>query len=105
MPDKPNVRNWKDAQTVIATIAIVTTLGMWELVATPAKTEAVETLEPVVPPTEPPVAAAVQMGMPQVKIMFTPAVSPTSAVAQQPQGIQKKKKHNGGGSVTHTHTS
>lgn len=108
MPAKPNARNWKDVQTAIASIAIVITLGMWELFATPAKTEAVETLEPVIPPTEPPVAATEPTQMPQIKIMFTPAVSPTIAVAQQPQGIQKKKKkknHNSGGSPTQTHTS
>lgn len=110
MPAKPNARNWNDVQTAIATIAIVTTLGMWELFAAPAKTEAVEALEPVIPPTEPPVAAAEPTQMPQVKIMFTPAVSPTTTVAQQPQGIQKKKKKNhnnngGNGSPTQTHTS
>jgi hypothetical protein len=108
MTAKPNTRNWKDVQTAIATVAIVTTLGMWELFAAPAKTEAVETLESVVPPTEPPVAAAESTQMPQVKIMFTPAALLTTTVAQQPQVIQKKKKKNnrgGGGSPTQTHTS
>lgn len=108
MADKPNPRNWKDVQTVIASVAIVTTLGMWELVATPARTEAVETLEPVLPPSESPVTAAEPTGMPKVKIMFTPAAATNdTTLAQQPQVTQKKKKnHNGGGgSVTQTHTS
>ena len=108
MANKPNARNWKDVQTVIASVAIVTTLGMWELVATPAKTEAIKALEPVVPPTEPPVTTAEpKTGMAKVKILFTPAVSiNTTTLAPQPQGIQKKKKnHNGGGPVAHTHTS
>lgn len=108
MPPKPNARNWKDVQTAIATVAIVATLGMWELFAIPAKAEAVETQEPVVPPTEPPVAAAEPTQMPQVKIMFTPAASPTTTVPQQPQEVKKKKKKNnngGGGSVTQTQSS
>jgi hypothetical protein len=106
MTTKPNGRNWKDVQTAIATIAIVTTLGMWELFAAPAKTQGAETLEPVTPPTEPPVAAAEPTQMPQAKIMFTPAALPTVTVVQQPQIVKKKKNHNnGGGSATHTHTS
>jgi hypothetical protein len=108
MAAKPNTRNWNDVQTAIATVAIVTTLGMWELFAAPAKTEVVETQEQVVPPTEPPVAAAEPARMPHVKIMFTPAASLTTTVSQQPQVIQKKKKKNnsgGGGSPTQTHTS
>lgn len=111
MPAKPNARTRKDVQTAIATMAIVTTLGMWELFATPMKTEAVETLEPELglPPTEPPVAAAEPAQMPQVKIMFTPAASPTITSVQQPQIVKKKKKKHdnggGGGSVTQTKTS
>jgi hypothetical protein len=109
MANKPNTRNWKDMQTVIASVAIVTTLGMWELVAAPAKAEAIKTLEPAVPPTEPPAAAAEpKTEMPNVKIMFTPAVSiNNTTVVPQSQGIQKKKKNHsgGGGSVTRTHSS
>ena len=109
MPAKPNARNWNDVQTTIASIAIVITLGMWELFATPVKAETVQTQEPVVPPTEPPVAAEPAL-MPQVKIMFTPVPSQTSTVVQQPQATKKKKKKNnsnngGGGTVTQTQTS
>jgi len=52
MPPKPNVRNWNDVQTAIATIAIVTTLGMWNLFAEPAKAESAqaEEQEPVARP-------------------------------------------------------
>ena len=109
MPAKPNARNWNDVQSAIATIAIVITLGMWELFATPAKAEAVQTQEPVIPPTEPPVTAEPAL-MPQVKIMFTPAASQASTIVQQPQTTKKKKKKNnnnngGGGSVTQTQSS
>jgi len=109
MPAKPNARNWNDVQTVIATVAVVTTLGMWELFATSAKTEIVQTQEPALPPTEPPVAVELTL-MPQVKIMFTPAPLQTTAVGQQPQTTKKKKKKNnnnngGGGSVTQTQSS
>jgi hypothetical protein len=56
MPPKPNHRNWNDVQTAIATAAIVTTLGMWNLFAEPAKTEIAQAKEqePVVPPAESP---------------------------------------------------
>ncbi len=58
MPGKPKSRNWNDVQTAIATVAIVTTLGMWNLFASPSKVvKTAETSEPVLPPppTEPPV--------------------------------------------------
>jgi hypothetical protein len=108
MPVKPNTRNWKDVQAVMASIAVVSTLGLWELFAAPVNVESVEAPEPLLPPAEPPRAAAElpRMSLPPVKIMFTPAVSPTTTVAQQPQVIQKKKKnHNSAGSPTRTHTS
>ena len=115
MPAKSNPRNWNDVQTAIATAAIVTTLGLWNLFATPPKTETVKSSEPVTPPTEQPevevrvVAPLIATPLPQVKIMFTPGASQTT-VQQQAQNInqqqQKKKKKNkdnnsnGGGSVT-----
>ena len=128
MPPKPNARNWNDVQTAIATAAIVTTLGMWNLFAEPAKAEETETAQPeekvpvlpaVVPPMKPPVGFPIAFGptlMPQVKIMFTqaPSEDPTT-VAQQPQERKKKKKkkndNNGGGgggggqTVTQTQSS
>ena len=112
MSAKPTKRNWNDVQTAIATAAIVTTLGMWNLFAAPAKTVTAQaedpTLPPTDPPTEPPVAAG-PASMPYVKIIFTPGApqTQTTTVAQQPQqqAPQKKKKHNnnsgggGGGSA------
>lgn len=92
MPAKPNAHNWNDVQTAIATVAVVTTLGMWNLFAEPAKTvtaQAQEPTEPTVPPAELPVAAEPTL-MPQVKILFTQIV-PQTTVVQQPQ-IEKKKK-------------
>jgi len=113
MPAKPNARNWNDVQTALATVAIVTTLGMWNLFAGPAKAETVQVDEPSVPPTEPPVTPEPTL-MPQVKIMFTQA-APQTITAQQPQNEKKKKKkknnNNGGGggggpvSVTQTGSS
>ena len=116
MPPKPNTRNWNDVQTAIATVSIVTTLGMWNVFAAPAKTETaqVNEPEPAVPPTEPPtelpVAAAPTL-MPQVKIMFTQVAPQTTTVVQQTQEKKKKKKKNkddGGGAaqtVTQTQSS
>jgi hypothetical protein len=114
MPAKPNARNWNDVQTAIATIAAVTTLGMWNLFAEPAKTVAASVQEPTVPPTEPPVTPEPTL-MPQVKIMFT-QTAPQTITVQQPQNEKKKKKkknnNNGGGgggsgpvSVTQTQSS
>jgi len=105
MPPRPNAHKWNDVQTAIATVAIVTTLGMWNLFATPAKTKTVQTPEPVVPPTEPPTeapVAAIPSEMPQVKIMFTqlaPQTTTTTVVQQtQTQKKKKKNKNNGGAS-------
>ena len=107
MSSKPKVRNWNDVQTAIATVAIVTTLGMWNLLATPAKAESASVEEPIIPPTEPPVAAE-PTPMPQIKIMFTDAAS-QPVTSQQPETTKKKKKKNnnnsGGGSVTQTKSS
>ena len=92
MPAKPNSRNkWNDIQTAIATMAIATTLGMWNLFATPAKTVTAQTEEPTLPPTEPPVTPE-PTSMPQVKIMCT-QIAPQTTIVQQPhQETQKKKK-------------
>lgn len=122
MPAKPTKRNWNDVQTAIATAAIVTTLGMWNLFATPAKTAQAEepTLPPTEPPTEPPAEpTASPTALPYVKVMFTPnAPLPTVAAPQQQAQTetQKKKKRDkrknsggGGGSssapVTQTRSS
>ncbi len=124
MPGKPKSRNWNDVQTAIATVAIVTTLGLWNLFATPSKAvKTAGTTEPVQPPpTEPPVEeqagsisplAMTPTAMPQVKIMFTPGVTPVvqQQVQQVQQTVQKKKRNNSGTSssgttsVTQTKTS
>src|SRR5512139_147990 len=121
MPGKPKSRNWNDVQTAIATVAIVTTLGLWNLFATPSKAaRAAETNEPVQPPPPTELPAEDTSGslaplpmtptaMPQVKIMFTPGVTPVvqqQAPAVQ-QAVKKKKKNknsNNGGSVSVTQT-
>ena len=121
MATKPNSRNWNDVQTAIATVAIVTTLGMWNLFATPSKTTGTQPSEPTVPPTDPPTEAPTELApagipvptqMPQIKIMFngaTPQASLQPApVVQQVQAPKKKKTRTsagGGGTVTQTRTS
>jgi len=112
---KPNLRNWNDVQIAIATTAIVTTLGLWNLFAIPAKTVTAQVMdEPITPPspTEPPVGLEpTTMAMPQVKIIFTQTAPQTISNPQQPQNNNqnKKKKNNnnngGGGTVTKTKTS
>jgi hypothetical protein len=111
MAAKPK-NNWNDVQTAIATAAIVTTLGMWNLFATPAKAEEVEAAateekviaRPAAPLTDPPVGFPIDVHkMPYVKIMFTQAAPETTTnMVQQPQQEKKKKKkknnnNNGGG--------
>lgn len=119
MSTKPNSRKWNDVQTAIATAAIVTTLGLWNLFATPSKTKSLQASEPTLPPTEPPVEAgsfsapaSVPTAMPQVKIMFAQATPQTSVlpqvqnINQQVQTKKKKNKNSGGtASVTQTKTS
>ena len=119
MPTKAHPRNWNDVQTAIATSAIVTTLGLWNLFATPPKAETVKSSEPATPPaTEEPreveirvVAPLIATPLPQVKIMFTPGALQSTVQQQvqssnqQVQTKKKKKKDNnssssGGGSVT-----
>jgi hypothetical protein len=110
MPQKNNHRNWNDVQIAIATTAIVTTLGLWNLFAEPAKTVTAQAEEEpitVPPPTEPPLAV-VPTAMTQVKIMFTQTAPQTSTTVTQPQKVKKKKNNNnngGGGIVTNTQTS
>jgi hypothetical protein len=121
MPAKPNSRNWNDVQTALATVAIVTTLGLWNLFATPSKTKVTQVSQPVVPPTEPPVgsaptdtAASAPTAMPQVKILFAAGATPQASlqpapIIQQVQPVKKKNRNNGGGggggTVTVTKTS
>jgi len=106
MPAKPNSRNWNDVQTAIATVTVVTTLGLWNLFAQPSKTVSAQSADAITPPTEPPAEPTV---IPQVKIMFT-QVAPQSSVVTTQQTTTKKsnKKNNnnsGGGTVTQTKTS
>jgi len=114
MPAKPNAHNWNDIQTAIAAAAIVTTIGLWNLFATPEKTVAAQPPESTLPPREPPLAVEEPTSMPQVKIMFTQVAPQTITVAAQPQQqaqpqVKKKKKNNsnsgGSQSVTQTKTS
>ncbi len=122
MSAKPTKRNWNDVQIAIATAAIVTSIGMWNLFATPAKAVTTQATDPTVPPptdppTEPPVAAA-PTALPHVKIIFTPGAAQqtiTTSVLQQPQqpapqAPQPKRSRGGGGGgssapVTHTRSS
>ncbi len=115
MPSKPNSRKWTDIQTAIATVAVVTTLGLWNLFAQPEKKVTVQAEEPLITPPPADVPAAVQpfepttIPQPQAKIMFT-QVAPqtlTNNLPSQPQNTNtnKKKKNNGSGTVTQTKTS
>ena len=98
MPPKPNARNWNDVQTAIATTAIVTTIGLWNLFATPDTTVTAQAPEPAtLPPTEHPPATQEPVSMPQVKILFTQAAPQLVTASQQQQAqpqIKKKKKNN-----------
>ena len=123
MSAKPTKRNWNDVQTAIATAAIVTTLGMWNLFASPAETVTAQAEDPTLPPTEPPTeppaeptASPEPTALPYVKVMFTPNAPPPTTVAPQQQAqaqttdVQKKKKrekrknNSGGGGSTVTQT-
>ena len=121
MPGKPKSRTWNDVQTAIATVAIVTTLGLWTLFATPSKAvKTAETSEPVPPPPPTELSVGDQVApagpitptaMPQIKIRFTPGVTsvvpPQVQQAQQPFKKKKKKNNannNNGGSVSVTQT-
>lgn len=107
MPPKSNPNKWNDVQIAIATTAIVTTLGLWNLFAEPSKTVTAQVDQPVLPPppTEQPSTDA-SVVMPQVKIMFT-QTAPQASTVVQPQKVKKKKNNNGGGggTVTKTKTS
>jgi len=117
MKPKNNPRNWNDVQTAIATVAIVTTLGMWNLFATPAPKKVTQTEATLPPIEEVPLStytSSTPTAMPQVKIFFTAQNAPTSVAPQQEQTVthKKKKKNNnsnggggGGGTVTTTKTS
>lgn len=118
MPARSKTHNWSDVQTAITTAAIVTTIGLWNLFATPTKTITTQVQEPTdtsaPPPTDPPMASQEGIPMPHVKVMFTQVAPQTVTVttAQQPQQSQvrqKKKKNNntngGSQSVTQTKSS
>src|SRR5512146_2226384 len=101
----PAKRNWNDVQTAIATAAIVTTLGMWNLFSAPSKTATAQAQEPTQPPPTDPPASPEPAAMPYVKVIFTPMASQVTnnVVSQtQQQPVKKKRKqrdnsNNGGG--------
>lgn len=117
MSPKNNPRNWNDVQTAIATVAIVTTLGMWNLFAAPAPKKATQA-QVIQPPMEdnplPSFTNSTPTAIPQVKIFFTTQTAPRQSVVSQPQQQtltrkQREKNNNngdgGGGTVTTTRTS
>lgn len=110
MPPKTKPRNkWNDVQTAIAAVTVVTTLGLWNLFAQPAKKVSNQAQVPTdMPPTEPPVEAD-PTAIPQVKIMFTQTAPQQTFTNVQPQNKNKKKRNNnnggGGKTVTQTKTS
>jgi hypothetical protein len=108
MAPKNTARNWNDVQTAIGTVAIVTTLGMWNLFATPAPKKSVQT-EPTLPPVEEAPVASAPTAMPQVTIFFTTPTAPQSVTPPQDQTVTRKNKNknknNNGGTVTTTRTS
>ena len=112
MPGKPKSRTWNDVQTAIATVAIVATLGLWNLFAAPTKVEAATPNKEPVPPPMPDVpveSQAVPTAMPYVKGMFTQPAPHLTVVQQVQQVLQPKKKknrnkNNGGSSVSITQT-
>jgi hypothetical protein len=105
MSAKPAKRNWNDVQTAIATAAIVTTLGMWNLFAAPSKTVTAQTQEPTQPPPTDPPASPEPAALPYVKVIFTPMATQItnnvpSQTQQQPVKQKRKKRDNndsGGG--------
>jgi len=113
------VRNWNDAQTAIATVAIVTTLGLWNLFATPVKKETAQIVQPISPTEQQPMETT-PTPMPQVKIIFATRTVSQPVIPQQHQVSQKNINNgggnnggggggnnggNGGGTVTQTKTS
>jgi hypothetical protein len=121
MAPKNAPRNWNDVQTAIATAAIVTTLGMWNLFAAPSPKRS-PAANPAAAPTEE--EATVNIAptpKPQVKIYFTPQAPGRSMVSQTGQTFQphvqtvdnggggggqnQNNNSGGGGTVTTTKTS
>jgi hypothetical protein len=112
MATKSNHRNWQDVEIAIATIAIVGTLGLWNLFATPSpklKSQA----NPAPPVKVPPLDPSTPTPMPYIKIVFATKIAPQPVTFVQPQTTQKQrhKKNNnndgggGGGTITTTTTS
>lgn len=112
MAPRNTPRTWNDVQTAIATVAIVTTLGLWNLFAKPQPQQTVEA-DPTLSPTEEPPADLPPTPLPQVKIFFTPQDTPQTSVQSAPQTtsvaqqskVKKKNKTKSGGTVTRTKTS
>ncbi len=109
MAATPNQRNWNDVQTAIATVAIVSTLGLWNLFATPVAKPKTQETQPPPPPTEDPAFVnASPTALPHIKIMFATQLPPQAVVIPQQQQPAKKHRNNnsgGGGIVTTTKTS
>lgn len=117
MPPKNKPHTWNDVQTAITTVTIVTTLGMWNLFATPAPKKVTQTAADQSPAEEPPIpsyTSSTPTPVPQFKIFFTEQTVSQSVAPQQEQTVTHKKKNKnknnnngggGGGTVTTTKTS
>ncbi len=101
MANKPAPRNWNDVQTVLATMAMALSLGLWNLFAGPDRALAKDNSQtalapPPVPPTEQPNLAPTPL--PQIKIMLGGAapqpVNQPAGPATANQPTAHRRNHN-----------
>ena len=100
MTNKPAPRNWNDVQTVLATMAMALTLGLWNLFAGPDRALAknndqAAVVPPIVPPTEQP--NLVPTPLPQIKIMLGGAAPQLANQPSQPGQVPTTPGHHTGG--------
>lgn len=108
MATKPNQHNWRDIQTAMTATAVVATLGLWNLFATPTPKPKPQ-MEDSPAPTDEPVVDVTPTPLPYIKIIFSTPKVAQPVTSFQPVQIPKKHKNKngggGGGSVTTTKTS
>ncbi len=99
MANKPNARNWNEVQLAFATVAMVLTLGLWNLFAGPDRVKAKQGDQVTAPPptVNPPAVELTPTPLPQVKILLGGVAPQTQYTYSQPTTHRNRGGGGGGG--------
>jgi hypothetical protein len=80
MANKPQGKSWNEVQMAITAVAITATLGLWNMFATPEKTQAAAQITATFTPPEPPPPAETAIPEPTATAVSSLALRPVKII-------------------------